>query len=139
MEKLSINDLETILWEEWDSRTSSSDDWMHDTPEMGQCVPASLVIQDFLGGDIGRVHVTGPDVDETHYFNIIDGTIIDVTKSQYDGMQVQMTPAPVDLEAEGYMSMRDRLVSNADTNARYELLRMRVIERLGDRALNNYE
>ena len=126
-----MNQYSEIIATEWTSQTSSTpDEWTPDKPERGQCVPTALVVQDLLGGDIKRVRMTGLHIDESHYYNVVNGEIIDWTDAQYDTMLVSMAPAPVDAHAEGYMSMRDRLVTNPDTNARYELLRTRVFEQL---------
>jgi hypothetical protein len=89
-----------------------------------------------LGGDIARVRVRGEGLgdNETHYYNVLEnGAPVDLTFSQYH-VPVALTHEPKDLEAEGFMSMRDYLVSNANTNARYERLRAKVIDELARRA-----
>ena len=98
-----------------------------DNPARGQCAVSSLVIQDYCGGDLARVHATGDGIDENHYYNRLDdGTLIDTTGQQYGNLKVSLTPNPVDLEKGGYGSMRERCLSDEDTLRRYNALSQSV-------------
>lgn len=134
-----LKTVSTVIKAEWDEQTSSvGDAWNTVNPALGQCVPTTLVINDIFGGDIVRVVVTDEDdlsVNETHYYNKLPNGYYDLTGGQYPESAV-MTKAPVDLAAEGYATMRERLIANVDTNKRYELLRSRVLRRLGTIALS---
>lgn len=137
VERLPLEDLREVIEDAWEEDTSSTpNQWSSHNPARGQCVPTSLVVQDYLGGDIARVRVKGEglDLNETHYYNVLENDVpVDLTFSQYH-VPVALTHEPKDLAAEGFMSMRDYLVSNANTNARYERLRSKVIDELAKRA-----
>lgn len=123
----NLTKLTRALQASWSSETSYDGNTYDGTnPPRGQCVVSSLVIQDYFGGDLVRVAVTGEGIDEKHYFNRLDdGTIIDVTRHQYT-QPVTMTDSPVDLAAKGYDSNRQRLLADDDTRLRYEILRDKV-------------
>ncbi len=54
------------------------DDWSEFNKCFGMCAITSLIINDYFGRDICKIHV-----DEiSHYFNLIDGKVIDLTSSQ---------------------------------------------------------
>lgn len=124
-------DITRALKNSWSSETSYDGENYDDTnPPRGQCVVSSLVVQDYLGGDLVRVAVSGGSINEKHYFNRLDdGTIIDVTRSQYL-QPVTMTDSPVDLVAKGYVSNRERMLADDDTRSRYEILRQKVTREL---------
>lgn len=127
-----IKDLTAALKSSWpaDAKGSEWKDWSVENPARGQCVPSSLVVQDYLGGDIVRYKVTGDSIDETHYFNILeDGTVIDTTGSQYK-QPVSMEPYPVDLAKNNFSSMRERCLADEETKERYEILKSRVAAKL---------
>ena len=123
----AMNDLQKItqaLHASWSQETSYGGAATIENPARGQCVVSSLVIQDYLGGDLRRVRVRGGGIDEKHYFNVLnDGMIIDTTGSQYANMKVVFVPLPINRK--DYVSVRDKLFDD-DTRRRYELLRQRV-------------
>ena len=53
--------------------------WSEDNKCYGMCTITSLVIFDFFGGRICKMRIG----DTLHYFNLIDGEIVDITSSQY--------------------------------------------------------
>ena len=107
-------------------------DYSTENPARGQCVPTSLVAQDYLGGDIQKLVTHFHGKRETHYRNILhDGSIIDYTRSQYPTEQA-LEPATVEFGR--YHSVREKHLSDAATRQRYELLRKRVSEILGAEA-----
>ena len=56
------------------------DDWNENNKYFGMCAITSLIINDYFGGDICKIHV-----DEiSHYFNLVEDKIIDLTSSQYN-------------------------------------------------------
>ena len=128
MKQIQIETLEEALRQSWSSETSFFDAIPSSNLVRGQCVVSSLVVQDFLGGELTRVKVEGVGIDEKHYFNVLDdGTVIDTTRMQYGFMQVSLTPAPVDLRGE-HASIRDKVLDDEGTRRRYLLLRKRVEE-----------
>ncbi len=139
MAETFLRQVSNAIKAEWDDQTSANGQlWSVENPARGQCVPTALVLNDIFGGEIVRVIVTDeqdPAFRETHYYNKLSNGYYDLTGNQYPE-SVIMTKAPVDLADKGYISTRDYLIANPDTNARYELLRSRVFRRLGTIALS---
>ena len=129
--KPDISHITEALRASWSPETSTwGEDLPVDNPARGQCAVSSLVVQDFLGGDLFRVRANGDGIDEKHYYNVLDdGTVIDTTREQYQGKVVSLTPAPVDLEGK-YVSIREKVLDNEETRKRYELLRQLVNDNL---------
>lgn len=122
----NIEQLQIALQESWSSETSYEGMATPDNLARGHCVVSSLVVQDYLGGDLFRDQSLGDGINERHYYNVLDdGTIIDTTRGQYQNIAVSLTPAPVDLKGE-YGSIRQKLLSDSDTKQRCELLSKRV-------------
>lgn len=123
----TIQVLTSLLATSWSKETSSRpDEWSERNPARGQCVPSSLVTQDYLDGELGRYHVTGNKLDETHYFNILEnGAVIDVAISQY-GDRKEIIFQPLAVELVGYTTVRDKLLANPENKKRYELLKSMV-------------
>ena len=63
----------------WSARTSRQ--WSPDNPANGQCAVTSLVLQDIYGGSLLKTRVG----DAWHFYNEIDGRIVDLTESQFSG------------------------------------------------------
>ncbi|QQS21967.1 hypothetical protein IPM09_00200 [Candidatus Saccharibacteria bacterium] len=118
----SPDTLTHIVRKSWSKDTTSSpDEWDAGlTPARGQCVPTSLVVQDYLGGTLDRLATEFHGTRETHYRNILgDGTVIDISRDQYPVDQ-QFEPAPVDGDT------REYVLENENTRRRYRLLAERV-------------
>lgn len=116
----------SALEQAWVKKTSyCPDEWTTDNPARGQCVVSSLVIQNYFGGDIGRVEATFMDGrTEKHFFNILpNGEVLDTTKSQY-GNKVIFKESIVSLDS--YVSVREKLLADSNTKERYLLLLKRV-------------
>lgn len=123
---IDISALTEALQGSWSEETSYRGMSTESNPSRGQCVVTSLVVQDYLGGDLIKFNVQGEGVNEKHYCNQLDGgLVLDATASQYDGMFVRMQRTTVELEAR-YGSVREKRLSDTDTSARYELLSARV-------------
>ncbi len=54
--------------------------WNDKNKCFGMCAITSLIINDYFGGDICKIHVDGI----SHYFNLIEDKIIDLTSSQFN-------------------------------------------------------
>lgn len=55
--------------------------WNKENKYFGMCAITSLIVNDYYGGDIGKIYVN----DISHYFNIINNQIIDLTAKQFKG------------------------------------------------------
>lgn len=85
------------------------DKWNSDNPSLGQCAVTALVVNDFLGGKIMRCESeTG-----SHYYNLINNEVIDLTSSQFNNLPDYNT---------GEERSREYLLDNIDTKNRYKLL-----------------
>lgn len=89
--------------------------WTLENKTLGQCAITALVLNDFLGGKIMRCESeTG-----SHYYNLINDEIVDLTVSQFNILPNYET---------GIERTREYLLSNEDTKKRYKLLLERVKE-----------
>ena len=82
------------------------------------------MVQDILGGDLVRFAVDNQGAHEKHFANVINGALLDVTRSQY-GMEGTFTESMPDLAE--FPNLRERLLSDIDTARRYKLLKQRFI------------
>lgn len=76
----------------WTSATSAGSlPWKADNPSRGQCDVTSLVVLEYLGGDLQFAPVFQGEVQvEHHYWNLLDdGEILDLTGQQFqDGQRI---------------------------------------------------
>lgn len=110
---MKIEEVKNILLKSWSNETCSPglrDSWSEDNPSLGQCAITAMIVNDLLGGKIMRCMAsTG-----SHYYNIIDGKIIDLTVEQFLG--------EIPHYENGAERSRDYLLGNEDTKKRYLLL-----------------
>lgn len=91
------------------------DEWNLDNNTLGHCAIAALILNDFLGGKIMRCECESG----SHYYNLINDKIIDITVYQFDSLpNYKMSEERT----------REYLLSNEDTKNRYKLLLERVKE-----------
>lgn len=64
-----------------------------------------------------------PDTTSSHYFNVIDGKNIDLTKQQFQNDVYFSNPEP---KPEGFNSTLEYILSYQETVYRYKLLKSRV-------------
>lgn len=129
MKTPSIQQLLIALQDSWNKETSfTPGEWAIENPARGQCLVSTLVIQDYLGGDIRRYDITADNFKEVHYCNILPGgALLDSTATQYS-RPVQLTVTPVALK--GYSTARERYMADSDTQTKYALLKERVTHAL---------
>ena len=53
--------------------------WTEENKALGMCAITALIVNDYFKGQIAKIKVDGI----SHYFNIIDNKIIDLTKNQF--------------------------------------------------------
>ena len=89
--------------------------WSEDNPAIGQCAVTALIVQEKLGGDIMACKVGR----SSHFVNVIDGAIVDLTLSQF-GENAKY----VDNSFQ-YRTAKS-LLRNKDVRERYEILKSRM-------------
>ena len=131
---MKIEQLKKVLPQAWSPRIDISLEGIfnRDDPSVGQCAVTALVVQDYFGGEILNTIVTGsdfPGISSSHYFNVIDGETIDLTRSQFKKGTHFSEALP---KNEGLSSTREYMLSFPSTVERYEALKLRVNELLKD-------
>lgn len=110
---MEINDIRKLFFYAWSKETCfplQREKWSKDNPSLGQCAITALIINDFYGGKIMWCMASSV----SHYYNIIDNEIVDLTVGQFLGEIPQYE--------EGKERTREYLLSNKDTKNRYEIL-----------------
>lgn len=91
--------------------------WNEDNKCFGMCTITVLIINDYFGGKICKTKVG----DILHYFNLIDGNIVDLTSSQFHEQ----------INYDNYkVSYRNQLLKIKSVEKRYNILKTRLINRL---------
>ena len=125
----TLTDIENALRAGWAAGTCSPDDlereaWTAANPAWGHCDITALVLNDLFGGDLVLAEVCAADGSQTgyHWWNRLPGGIeIDLTLEQFRRGQT-VGPGRIVRRPDGPPRRRA---------AEYELLRRRVMERLG--------
>lgn len=116
----TLGDLYRILRKAWCKETAypaCQAEWVPSDPSYGQCAVTAMLVYDLFGGTIHRIRVSGGG---THYFNRIDGHIIDLTVEQFDLYHIPVRYEPNEEIPRQYCG------KNADTAKRYKLLIERI-------------
>lgn len=92
------------------------DDWNEFNKCFGMCAITSLIVNDYFGGDICKIHIDGI----SYYFNLIDEKIIDLTSSQFNH----------EIDYKDYQIMDRQKILTDDTKNRYNILKTRLIKEL---------
>ena len=91
--------------------------WNSDNKYWGMCAITALIVDDFFSTEFGKIKVNGV----SHYFNIKDGKIIDLTAKQFRK----------ELDYSNYESIsRGEILLSLDTKKRYEKIKNRIKNRL---------
>ena len=85
------------------------DDWDESNKCFGMCAITSLIINDYFGGDICKIYVDGI----SHYFNLIDNKIIDLTSSQFNH----------EIDYKDYQVIGKQKILTDDTTNEYNILK----------------
>lgn len=91
-------------------------DWNENNRCFGMCAITSLIINDYFGGDICKIYVDGI----SHYFNLIENNIVDLTKDQFNR----------EMDYKDYKIMDREKILTVDTKNRYITLKARLINKL---------
>ncbi len=92
------------------------DKWSEENKSLGMCAITSLIINDYFDGDICKIYVDG----NSHYFNLIENKIIDLTSNQYD----------FKIDYKNYQIVSREEILTPDTMVRYKTLKKRLIKAL---------
>ncbi len=91
-------------------------DWDENNRCFGMCAITSLIINDYFGGDICKIYVDGI----SHYFNLIENKIVDLTKDQFNR----------EIDYRDYKIIDREKILTDDTKNRYITLKARLINKL---------
>ena len=112
---MNIEKLEKILYNCYSKDLcyyKVQNEWNESNKYLGMCAITALIVNDYFGGTIGKIYVNGI----SHYFNIINNKIIDLTKKQFD--------KKIDYNNHQLINRNDIL--NNDTKKRYQILKDKV-------------
>ena len=92
------------------------DDWNDKNKCFGMCAITTLIVNDYFGGEICKIYVDGI----SHYFNIIDDKIIDLTSSQFNH----------EIDYKDYQIIDRQNMLNDGTKNRYNILKLKLEKEL---------
>lgn len=113
---MQIEKLKKLLRTNYKKETSYppyQDKWNKENPTCGQCAITSLIVQRYFGGTIHRIRLNNGD---THYFNIVNDQVIDLTREQFDLENIKIS------YEQNEMIDRETILKNENTKQRYNLL-----------------
>ncbi len=116
---MNINDLKEVLFKNYSKDLcypKVQDKWSEENKCFGMCAITSLIVNDYLGGDICKIKVN----DISHYFNLINQQIIDLTSSQFKDK----------IDYSSYKIIEKEQILTEDTKNRYLILKEKVIKDL---------
>jgi hypothetical protein len=120
---VTLRDLTVAIRQSWSLETCDPSDrlaWSDANPSRGQCAVTSLVVHDFLGGELLEAEVHNPDGSRQgfHYWNRLDGIEVDLTRDQFTDDEVVQLPRLIDrknggpwLAHEQYLLFRERVLA----------------------------
>lgn len=124
-EKITLNEFFEIMLKFWvkesayPSAQKAPQFNLANDPTYGQCAVTAMLVNKFFGGDIRKIRVSGGG---THYFNLINGQVFDLTRDQFDLYNI-----PVDYST-GINVPLQYCGKNANTKARYDILEANLIK-----------
>ncbi len=90
--------------------------WNNDNKYFGMSAITSLIVNDYFGGDICKIYVDRI----SHYYNLIDREIIDLTSKQFN----------FDIDYKNYEIINREKILTDDTKYRYNILKKRLVNKL---------
>lgn len=94
----------------------AQDDWSEFNKCFGTCAITSLIINDYFGGEICKIHENGI----SHYFNLVENKIIDLISSQFN----------YEIDYKDYQIIDRQKILNDETKHKYETLKIRLVKKL---------
>ena len=80
---MDLENLQKVLFECYSKELcypKVQDNWSKDNKYYGMCAITALIINDYFGGRICKIHVDKI----SHYYNLIEDKIVDLTKEQFN-------------------------------------------------------
>lgn len=97
-----------------------SENWSENNRCYGMCAITALIVDDYYNTEFGKIYVDGI----SHYFNVKDSKIIDLTSSQFNKKIDYSDYRMIDREA---------ILANKDTRMRYLKLKQKLELLIKDR------
>ena len=91
-------------------------EWNDNNKCFGMCAITSLVVNDYFSGDICKIQVDGI----SHYFNLIEDKIIDLTSRQFNQK----------IDYKDYQIIDREKILTDDTKHRYNVVKERLVNKL---------
>lgn len=113
---MSIEKLEQLLRNSYKKETTYplfKKKWSKKNLTCGQCAITSLIVQKYFGGTIHRIKLNDGN---THYFNVVNEQIIDLTREQFNVENIEISYEKNELVD------RMTILKNENTRQRYNLL-----------------
>lgn len=88
--------------------------WNENNKCLGMCAITSLIVNDYFNGEICKIYVD----DISHYFNLIEGEIIDLTSNQFTH----------EIDYNGYQIIDRNKILTDNTKHRYNRLKKKLIK-----------
>ena len=120
---LTPRDYYDLLSEIWCAETCAPrmrKDWRAENHTLGQCSITAFLIQDLYGGKVYGVPLEDGSF---HCFNEVDGCVFDLTSEQFGDRKLDYENCPE--------QFRETHFASAEKRARYELLKEKLLSRLG--------
>lgn len=90
--------------------------WIPENSSYGMCAITALIVNDYFDGEIAKIYVDN----DSHYFNLIDNQIIDLTSEQF-GHEIDYTE---------YKVVKRQDILTDDTRKRYDVLKSELEKKL---------
>ena len=116
---MNIDNMQKVLLECYSKDLCYSkvqDFWDDNNKCLSMCAITSLIINDYFGGNICKIYVAGI----SHYFNLVDEEIIDLTSSQFNH----------EIDYKDYQIVDRQEILIDDTKNRYYILKSKLIKSL---------
>lgn len=113
-----------IAWDELTTLPVCREDASFDLavdPSYGQCAVTAMLVRELVGGDVYRIRT---ESGMTHYFNLIEGTLVDFTIDQFRLYNLHVSYKNAEFMPENFEKL------NQNTQYRYQRLKNKVLKHL---------
>ena len=116
---MTLKELEKALLNSYEKELcygTVRENWTEENKTLGMCAITSLIVNDYFKGEIAKIKVDGI----SHYFNIINDSIVDLTASQFNKK----------IDYKDYKIINREAILTDDTNNRYKKLKEKVTKKI---------